>query len=426
MPFAYGIRTNAAQFSQHLLQVMFVGLTIGMMRTVIPALAEAEFGLARQSFALLATFVIAFGVVKALLNLIAGHLSERIGRKPVLVLGWVAALPIAPLIYFAPSWSWIVGATVLLGINQGLCWSMTQTAQLDLTRRDQRGLTIGLNEFSGYVGLALAGILTAYLAVIFGARLGLLVFGGVTVVIALALALFAVRESLPWTRALAEQETGKATLEKPAPMSAVFLIVSWRDRRLAALSQAGHVEKFVDALVWLVYPVYLYQRGLSLPEIGWVVGVYGFVWGLAQLVTGRLSDQLGRHRINVIGMIVCGLGVAMVPIYDGIAWWSVAASVSGMGMALLYPNLSAAVADFAAPQWRGTSIGIYRFWRDLGYAVGALAIGLSAQYVSLAASFWLVAGAMFASALVLARWGDESLGASGAKHPAYACMPENR
>lgn len=425
MPFAYGIRANAAQFLQHLLQVLFVGLTIGMMRTVVPALAETEFGVARQSFALLATFVIAFGIVKALLNLLAGHLSERIGRKPVLVFGWVAALPIAPLIYFAPSWSWIVAATVLLGINQGLCWSMTQTAQLDLTRRDQRGLTIGLNEFSGYVGLALAGILTAYLAVILGARLGLLAFGGVTVVIALALALFAVKESLPWTRALAEHEADKASPVKPAPMSAVFITVSWQDRRLAALSQAGHVEKFVDALVWLVYPVYLYQRGLSLPEIGWVVGMYGFVWGLAQLVTGRLSDQLGRHRINVMGMLVCGLGVAMVPVYDGIAWWSVAASVSGVGMALLYPNLSAAVADFAAPQWRGAAIGIYRFWRDLGYAVGALAIGVTAQYISLAASFWLVAGAMFVSALLLARWGDESLSADTAAR-CYACTPENR
>lgn len=426
MPFAYGIRANAAQFLQHLLQVLFVGLTIGMMRTVVPALAESEFGLARQSFALLATFVIAFGIVKALLNLVAGHLSERIGRKPVLVLGWVAGLPIAPLIFVAPSWNWIVAATVLLGINQALCWSMTQTSQLDLTRRDQRGLAIGLNEFAGYVGLAFAGILTAYLSVIFGARLGLLIFGSVTVVIALALALFAVKESLPWTRALARQEGTDVLPGNPAPESSIFLMVSWRDRRLAALSQAGHVEKFVDALIWLVYPVYLYQRGLSLPEIGWVVGVYGFVWGLAQLLTGRLSDQLGRHRINVIGMTVCGLGVAMMPVYDGLAWWSFAATVSGVGMALLYPNLSAAVADFADPQWRGAAIGIYRFWRDLGYAVGALAIGLVAQFVSLTASFWLVAGAMFASTLTLARWGHESLGAEAGGALRYACTPKNR
>lgn len=425
MTFTYGIRSNAIQFTQQLLQVLFVGLTIGMMRTVIPALAETEFGVAKQSFALLATFVIAFGVVKGLLNLIAGQLSERWGRKPVLVLGWAAALPIAPLIYFAPSWGWIVFATVLLGINQGLCWSMTQTAQLDLTRRDQRGLTIGLNEFSGYVGLALAGIATAYLAVTLGPRLGLLLFGGATALLALLLAIFAVRETLPWTRALAIPGTGSPDL-KPPRMATLFMRVSWNDRRLAALSQAGLVEKFVDALVWLVYPVYFYQRGLSLPEIGWVVGLYGFVWGLAQLVTGKLSDHLGRHRINVIGMVVCGVGVAMVPLVDGMTWWSIAAVTSGVGMALLYPNLSAAVADLADPQWRGAAIGIYRFWRDTGYAVGALAIGLSAQFISLTASFWIVAGAMLISAMLLWRWGDESLRHDAGRALAYAATPKNR
>lgn len=425
MTFTYGIRSNAIQFTQQLLQVLFVGLTIGMMRTVIPALAETEFGVAKQSFALLATFVIAFGVVKGLLNLIAGQLSERWGRKPVLVLGWAAALPIAPLIYFAPSWGWIVFATVLLGINQGLCWSMTQTAQLDLTHRDQRGLTIGLNEFSGYVGLALAGIATAYLAVTLGPRLGLLLFGGATALLALLLAIFAVRETLPWTRALAIPGTGSSDL-KPPRMATLFMRVSWNDRRLAALSQAGLVEKFVDALVWLVYPVYFYQRGLSLPEIGWVVGLYGFVWGLAQLVTGKLSDHLGRHRINVIGMVVCGVGVAMVPLVDGMTWWSIAAVTSGVGMALLYPNLSAAVADFADPQWRGAAIGIYRFWRDTGYAVGALAIGLSAQFISLTASFWIVAGAMLISAMLLWRWGNESLRHDAGRALAYAATPKNR
>lgn len=424
MTFTYGIRANAFQFTQQLLQVLFVGLTIGMMRTVVPALAETEFGVARQSFALLATFVIAFGIVKGLLNLIAGQLSERIGRKPVLVLGWVAALPIAPMIYFAPSWGWIVFATVLLGVNQGLCWSMTQTAQLDLTRRDQRGLTIGLNEFAGYVGLALAGIMTAYLALALGPRLGLLWFGSATALLALLFAVFSIRETLPWTRALASDTT--ATRAKPTPMAEVFMRVSWHDRRLAALSQAGLIEKFVDALVWLVYPVYLYQRGLSLPEIGWVVGLYGFVWGLAQLATGKLSDHLGRHQINVVGMVVCGVGVAMVPLYDGITWWSLSAGVSGVGMALLYPNLSAAVADFANPQWRGAAIGIYRFWRDLGYAVGALAIGLVAQFISLTASFWLVAAAMLISAACLWRWGDESLAAEPRERLAYVCKPENR
>lgn len=401
----FGIAENRVQFIHQLVQVLLVGFAIGMTRTVVPALAESEFGLERGSFVLLAAFVIAFGVVKGVLNFVAGRLSERIGRKKVLVLGWLIALPIPVMIALAPNWNWIVAATVLLGVNQGLCWSMAQTSKLDLTRANQRGVVIGLNEFAGYVGVALAGIITGYAATIMGPREGLLTFGLIVIGLGLFLSVFLVRDTLPWAHA--EAKSAAAT----APLSTweVFTLMSWRDRRLAAISQAGLVEKFVDALVWVIYPVFLFSRGLSLPEIGWVVGMYGVVWGGSQLVTGPLSDKVGRHWPNVSGMWICGAGVAMMVVGEGMAWWSFSAAVSGLGMALLYPNLSAAVADLASPAWRGSAIGIYRFWRDLGYAIGALGFALAANLMGqIEAAFWFVAIAMLISGAVLLVWGEET------------------
>lgn len=417
--YRHGIRHNLAQFLHQLLQVFLVGLTLGMMRTVIPALAESEFGVPKGSFLLLMTFVVAFGFVKGTLNFVAGSMSERMGRKTVLLFGWAVALPIPFMILYAPDWNWIVAATILLGINQGLTWSMTQTAKLDITRADQRGLTIGLNEFAGYVGVAVAGIATGYMAQAFGAREGLLIFGVVVVIAAFVLAALGVKETLNWAKAEGARHAA-GTVNGPKPRYPVnisdnpsawevFTLMSWRDKRLAAISQAGHVEKFVDALIWVFYPVYLYQHGLSLAHIGWVVGVYGFVWGGSQFVTGKLSDHIGRRKPIVWGMWLCGAGVGMMLLGETIAWWSVSAAITGFGMALLYPNLSAAVADIAHPNWRGSAIGIYRFWRDLGYGVGALALGLAASISdAISAGFWFVTAAMLASGLVVWIWGEET------------------
>lgn len=419
MVLRHGIHSNLSQFLHLLLQVLLVGLTLGMMRTVVPALAESEFGVPRTSFVLLTAFVIAFGVVKGAMNFLAGRLSERRGRKRVLLLGWLVALPIPFMVGYAPSWGWIVAATVLLGVNQGLTWSMTQTAKLDLTRMEERGLTLGLNEFAGYVGVALGGIVTAWLATQMGARQGLLVFGLVVILSAITLTVLSVQETLPWARAeaarhLPGQPIGvqprypRGIASHPSTLE-VFALMSWRDRRLFALSQAGLVEKFVDALVWVFYPVYLYQQGLRLTQVGFIIGVYGLTWGVCQLFTGRLSDRVGRHRPNVWGMWLCGLGVALMVMGQGALWWSLSAAVSGFGMALLYPNLSAAVADISHPNWRGSAIGIYRFWRDLGYGIGALGLGLAAHFSGqVEAAFWFVALAMLASGLVLAWLGEET------------------
>ncbi len=415
----HGIQENLDQFLHQLLQVLLVGFAIGMMRTVVPALAESEFGVPAGSFLLLTAFVVAFGVVKGALNFVAGRLSERIGRRHVLMLGWVVALPIPLLIYFARDWNWIVAATVLLGVNQGLAWSMTQTSKLDLTRADQRGLTIGLNEFSGYVGVAIAGVITGYAATLLGPRLGLLLFGLLVVGVAILLTRFWVKDTLPWARAEAADHARKVpgtvlarypvnVSEHPSSWE-VFALMSWRDRRLTAISQAGLVEKFVDALVWVFYPVFLFQHGVSLPNVGWIVGVYGFVWGGSQLFTGRLSDRIGRHLPNVAGMWTCGAGVAMTVMGDGVLWWVISAAIAGFGMALLYPNLSAAVADISPPNWRGSAIGIYRFWRDLGYGIGGLGLGIAAHFSGqMEAAFWFVAISMFVSGGLLWWFGEET------------------
>lgn len=416
----YGIRVNLRQVLQHLLQVLLVGMTIGMMRTVVPALAETEFGVPRGSFMLLVAFVVAFGFVKGAMNFVAGRLAERLGRRRVLLIGWLVALPIPALIYFASSWNWIVLATILLGVNQGLTWSMTQTAKLDITRADQRGLVIGLNEFSGYVGVALAGVITGYAASLLGPRAGLLWFGSAVIGLATLLAWLAVVETLPWAHAEVKRHAATASAQGFQPRypshvsetpttGEMFALMSWRDRRMAALCQAGMVEKFVDALVWAFWPVYLHQQGVSLPGIGWIVGVYGFTWGGAQLFTGKLSDRVGRHRLNYVGMWVCGAGVALMPFGTGAAWWSASAAITGFGMAMLYPNLSAAVADIAHPNWRASAIGIYRFWRDLGYGIGALGLGAAAALGGkIESAFWFVAIAMLLSGAVLYRWGEET------------------
>jgi MFS family permease len=392
-----GLDAARGQVVQLALQVFLTGVTLGLVRTVVPALAETEYGVARGSALALVSFVVAFGVVKAAMNFVAGRLSERVGRRAVLIAGWVVALPVPVMIWAAPGWGWIVAATALLGVNQGMTWSMSQTMKLDIAGAGERGRAMGINEFAGYGGVAVAGVLTGWAATMLGARAGLLVTGLAVTGLALVLALTAVRETRP----------GAPVVAGAMGTGAVFARMTWGDRRLAALCQAGLVEKFVDALVWIVLPVWLYAQGVGLTGIGWITGTYGMVWGVAQLWTGRLSDRVGRYWPNVGGMWICGAGVALFPLGEGMAWWAFSAAVTGGGMALLYPNLGAAVADIAPPDWRGSAIGIYRFWRDMGYALGALALGLVLGGGAEAA-FWMVAGAMALSGGLLALWGEET------------------
>lgn len=418
MTYALGMRENLRPFLQQLLQVFFVGLTIGLQRTVIPALAETEFGVTKGSMTAIFAFVVSFGIVKGAMNFVSGRISERVGRRRVLIWGWLVALPIPFLILWAPTWGWIVAANVLLGINQGFCWSMTVTAKLDIVRADQRGLATGINEFAGYGGVALAGLVTGYLASFFDPRASLFVFGLVVALLALAAAFLAFTETLPFAKAdAARHKAGQTTGPRPRyvagpenPTSVdILALVSWRNRTFQALAQAGSVEKFVDALMWALVPVFLVGKGASLIEIGWVTGIYGFVWGGSQLWTGPLSDRIGRKLPTVTGFFLCAGGVLAFPFFSTVTAWGVVAAVTGVGMALLYPTLIAAMGDIAHPSWRGSALGVYRFWRDLGYAIGALAMGLIADASGmLEAGFWFTGLAMAGSGLWLMLAMDET------------------
>lgn len=423
MSYQLGIRQNLTPFLQQLLQVFFVGLTIGLQRTVIPALAESEFGVAKGSMLAIFAFVVSFGVVKGTMNFVSGRLAERVGRRRVLIWGWLFALPIPFVILFASSWWWIVGASMLLGINQGFAWSMTVTAKMDIVRADQRGLATGINEFAGYGGVALAGVVTGYLASLFDPRLSLFAFGLVIAIAALLAAVTAFTETLPHARAEAARhkagvQTGPVPRFVDAPehpsTAEVFALVSWKNRTAMALAQAGSVEKFVDALMWALVPVFLVSKGASLIEIGWITGIYGFVWGGSQLWTGPLSDRVGRKWPTVVGFLICSAGVFAFPALTTPLERSFAAAVIGVGMALLYPTLMAAMGDIAPPNWRGSALGVYRFWRDLGYAIGAVAMGVLADASGLLeAGFWFTGLAMALSALWLTLGMEET-------HPGHA------
>lgn len=417
--YIHGIRANMGQFCQQLLQVFFVGLTIGLQRNVVPALAESEFGVPAGSFTLLMAFIISFGFVKGAMNFVAGGMSEKYGRRKVLLWGWIAALPIPFIILYAPNWNWIVAANILLGINQGFAWSMTVTSKVDITTAEQRGLATGFNEFSGYSGVAIAGIITGYMATDIDPRLALFSFGLTVIVIALVLAFLFSKDTLPWAKAEAQAHKD-GTFKGPTPrfptnvsekptMGEIFKLVSFRHKTFSALSQAGCIEKFVDALVWAFFPIFLLSKGLSLIDIGWVVGTYGLVWGGSQLWTGPLSDAIGRKKPIVLGMWIAGAGVAATLMVDGMIMWMVTAAITGVGMALLYPTLIAAIGDISHPNWRGSSLGVYRFWRDTGYGIGALTIGILADITdNIETGFWFTAIAMGLSGLWVALVAEET------------------
>ena len=389
------------------MQIFLVGLTIGMTRIVIPGLAKTEFGLADQAFFLLASFVVVFGAVKAVMNLFAGKLSDRYGRKKVLIWGWLLALPIPFLLLFAPNWNWIIVTTVLLGFNQGLCWSMALNCKLDLAKTSQKGLVNGVNEFSGYAAVGIAGLLTAYFVTWFGVREGLFYFSLVVILLGLITAIFAVTETLPWARLHHQVSNPLADTpsESNKSLSQLFKLGTLQDKRLIALNQAGLVEKFTDSIIWIFLPVYFISQGISLIEAGAIIAVYGIVWGASQLITGPLSDKIGRKGLIVCGMWICGLGIILIPLTQSTSLWTLIAAIIGIGMGMLYPNLGAAVGDIAPAQHRASLIGVYRFWRDSGYAIGALIMGLLAQWANdLLMPFWFVGIAMFLSGALVLVW----------------------
>jgi MFS family permease len=406
----FGLRANWRQFSLLVLVNAFVGAMVGLERTVLPLLAEVEFGLASKSAAL--SFIATFGLVKALTNFFAGRLSDLYGRKHVLLAGWLVGLPVPFLVIWAPSWSWIVFANVLLGINQGLAWSMTVIMKIDLVGPKQRGLAMGLNEFAGYLAVVLAALGTGYLAQAYGLRPEPFYLGIACAAAGLALSLLFVRE----TRHHAALEAGNfrsrpAAAGHRAALSTreILARASWRDPALSSASHAGMVNNLNDGLAWGLFPLFFAAAGLNLAQIGILGFTYPAVWGLVQLWTGALSDRWGRKRLIAGGMLLQGAALAAIALVRGFLPWVGAAALLGVGTAMVYPTLLAAVGDVAHPRWRGSAVGAYRLWRDSGYAVGALLAGALADLFGMAWSIGAVALLTFASGLLVVARMPETL-----------------
>jgi MFS family permease len=374
----------------------FVGATVGIERVLLPLLAERDFGLASRAAIL--SFIVSFGLVKALANLFAGRISELWGRKKVLVAGWLFALPVPAIILFAPSWSWVVLANVLLGINQGLCWSTTVIMKIDLVGPARRGLAMGLNEASGYLAVSAAAFVSGYLAGSLGLRETLFWMGEIIAVAGLLLSVLFVRESLHHVHVEARQTAGG----DKRSFAEVLLLTSWKDRALFAVSQAGMVNNLNDGMAWGLLPLYFAAQGLSLERISFLSALYPAVWGIMQLVTGGLSDRTGRKWMIALGMVVQAAGIALFVLATGFAPWALAAVLLGLGTAMVYPTLLAAVGDVAHPSWRASAVGVYRLWRDGGYAVGAILAGILADALGVRWAIGAIGGLTFLSGVIVA------------------------
>jgi MFS family permease len=391
-----GLRENAAQFTLLVAVNALVGGMIGQERTILPLLAEEDFGL--SGFTVTLTFIVAFGLVKAATNFFAGTLGDRYGRKPVLITGWLIGLPIPLLIIWAPTWGWIVFANVLLGINQGLTWSTTVIMKIDLVGPSRRGLAMGLNEAAGYGAVALTALATGAIADRYGLRPEPFFLGLSFAALGLGLSTIFVRE----TRHFVDIER-RATPSAAAPLSTreIFTRTSWSDRNLSSCSQAGLVNNLNDGLAWGLFPLLFAAAGLSVARIGVLAAVYPAAWGVFQLITGPLSDRIGRKPLIAGGMLLQAVALSSIALANVFAWWVVAAVVLGIGTAMVYPTLLAAIGDVADPSWRARSVGVYRLWRDSGFAIGALLAGILADVVSIEVATHAVAALTAASGLVV-------------------------
>jgi len=394
---ALGLRKNWQQFSLLVLINAFVGGMVGLERTLVPLIGSETFQLA--STVAVTSFIISFGIVKAVTNLVSGQLADSWGRKKTLIVGWAVGLPVPFLIIWAPSWEWIVAANVLLGINQGLSWSMTVIMKIDLVGPRQRGVAVGLNEFAGYLAVGLTAFLTGYLATIYGLRPIPFYLGIGYAFAGLLLTAWFVRDT---REHVALERSQHPRSETSLSFGKVFLRTSLTDRNLFAASQAGLVNNLNDGMSWGILPVFFAAGGLSIERIGILKGVYPAIWGILQVVTGPLSDRWGRKGLIAAGMWVQALGLFVIAALDGFRWWFVGSILLGIGTAMVYPCLLAAVSDAADPSWRARALSVYRFWRDLGYAIGALTAGLLVAIVGFAWTIAAIGVLTFVSGLIVA------------------------
>ena len=392
-----GLWENRGQFALLVLVNAFVGGMVGLERTVVPLIGSQQFGLVLKTA--IFSFIISFGVVKACSNLVSGALADRVGRKKVLVAGWVVGVPVPFMIALAPSWGWIVAANVLLGVNQGLAWSMTVLMKIDLVGPRGRGLAVGLNEFAGYLAVGLTALATGYLASVYGLRPEPFYLGVGYAMLGLLISVFLVGDTTEHVRLEMEQHSPEGA---PLTFREVFVRSSFKDRNLFACSQAGLVNNLNDGMSWGVFPLFFSAFGLGVERIGVLKAVYPAVWGCLQVLTGPLSDRWGRKGLIVAGMWVQAGGIFLTVANRSFGWWLWGSILLGLGTAMVYPSLIAAVSDNSHPSWRARSLSVYRFWRDLGYAVGALSAGVIADTLGLS---WAIGSAgviTFLSGVVVA------------------------
>ena len=401
-----GLRENLPQFALLVVVNAFVGAMVGLERSILPAIAEQEFQLAARTALL--SFIVVFGVAKALTNYGAGRVSDRFGRKRVLIAGWLVAVPVPFLLMWAPTWNWVLVANALLGVSQGLTWSTTVIMKIDLVGAKQRGLAMGLNEFAGYVAVAGSALATGWIAAHYGLRPEPFYLGIAFVVMGLALSAVLVRET---HHHVAHESTllGGMPAEGLPSARQVFWRTSVLDRNLSSVSQAGLVNNLNDGMAWGLFPLVFAAAGLDLAQIGLLAAIYPATWGIVQLATGALSDHVGRKPLVVWGMWIQAIGIALVAVADGFAGFTAGAVLLGVGTAMVYPTLLAAIGDVAHPSWRASAIGVYRLWRDLGYAIGALLAGLIADAFGLQAALWFIAALTFVSGAVSALRMTETL-----------------
>jgi len=393
-----GLTENLAQFSLLVVINVFVGMMVGLERTVVPLIGEKEFGLTSKTA--IVSFIVSFGVTKAICNLFAARVSEGLGRKKVLVLGWLLGLPVPFMIILASRWFWFDVANVLLGMNQALCWSMTVIMKVDLVGPKRRGLALGINEFAGYVAVGFTAWITGYLAAQYALRPQPFYLGIAVAVLGLLLSVFGARETREHARLESKMHesaaiaAGRESLLKNTSsfsLRQIFSLASWKDQNLFSCSQAGLVNNLNDGMSWGIYPLFFASYGLGVAAIGTIKAIYPAAWGMLQLFTGHLSDHWGRKRLIAAGMIVQAVGIwltAQIPAYSV---WIIGALLQGIGTAMVYPTLLAAISDVSHPERRATIMGVYRFWRDLGYAVGALLSGVIADLFGMRTAIEVVA-----------------------------------
>jgi MFS family permease len=396
-PVRLGLKENWRQFALLMLVNAFVGGMVGMERTVVPLIGSEEFGI--TSTTLVVSFIVSFGVIKALANLVSGQLADAWGRKRVLVLGWLVGLPVPFLIISAPSWGWIVAANALLGINQGLAWSMTVVMKVDLVGPKSRGFAVGLNEFAGYLAVGVTAFLTGYLASRYGLRPVPIYLGIGYAVLGALLSIMLVRDTRGHVRLEAAAHSQQST---SMSFREVFALTSFRDRNLFAASQAGLVNNLNDGMSWGIFPLFFVSFGLGIERIGILKAIYPATWGILQIATGPLSDRWGRKGLIVAGMWIQSAGLFLTAATRQFEWWLVGSLLLGLGTAMVYPSLIAAVSDASHPTWRARSLSVYRFWRDLGYAIGALSAGIIADIFGMAWAIGSIATLTFLSGAVVA------------------------